>query len=115
MPDDIFEQQGRGTLARRGQVGHRGQLLVGIHRRGHSLQQSVGRHSLEPIAQCQPLELLRRPYVAFALVYTFAFIYAFSSLGNFGILARQRSQLLPVLFVVLCIPKRAASTELVAP
>jgi hypothetical protein len=62
-----------------------------------------------------PLEVLRRPYVAFALVYTFAFIYAFSSLGNFGILARQRSQLLPVLFVVLCIPKRAASTQLVAP
>ncbi len=57
-----------------------------------------------------PRELLRRPYVAFAVVYTFAFIYAFSSLVNFGILARQRSQLLPVLFVVLCIPRRPAST-----
>jgi hypothetical protein len=54
-----------------------------------------------------PLELLRRPYVAFAVAYTFAFIYAFSSLQNFGILARQRSQLLPVLFVVLCIAKRS--------
>ena len=56
-----------------------------------------------------PLELVRRPYVAFALVYTFAFIYAFSSLGNFGILARERSQLLPVLFVVLCVPRARAT------
>jgi hypothetical protein len=52
-----------------------------------------------------PLELVRRPYVAFAVVYTLAFIYAFSSLSNFGILARERSQLLPVLFVVLCSPR----------
>jgi hypothetical protein len=59
-----------------------------------------------------PRELLRRPYVAVAIVYTFAFIYAFSSLGNFGILARQRSQLLPALFVVLCIPQSGASRDI---
>jgi hypothetical protein len=52
-----------------------------------------------------PLALLRRPYLAFAVVYTCAFIFAFSSVVNFGILARERSQLLPVLFVVLCIPR----------
>jgi hypothetical protein len=52
-----------------------------------------------------PRELLRRPYVALSIVYTFAFIYAFSSVLNFGILARQRSQLLPALFVVMCIPE----------
>jgi hypothetical protein len=63
-----------------------------------------------------PLEVFGRPYLAFAVVYTFAFIYAFSSLGNFGILARQRSQLLPVLFVVLCVPKaRLAGTATNAP
>ncbi|MGH8973180.1 MAG: hypothetical protein ACRD0C_08235 [Acidimicrobiia bacterium] len=56
-----------------------------------------------------PRELFRRPYVAFAAVYTFAFIYAFSSLVNFGILARQRVQLLPVLFVVLCIARPVRS------
>ena len=50
-----------------------------------------------------PREVLRRPYVAFATVYTFAFIYAFSSVLNFGILVRQRAQLLPALFVVMCI------------
>ena len=56
-----------------------------------------------------PSDALRRPFVAFALVYVFAFIYAFSSLHNFGILARQRSQLLPVLFVLLCISEAATS------
>jgi hypothetical protein len=52
-----------------------------------------------------PREVLRRPYVAFAVVYMCAFIYAFSSIVNFGILARQRAQLLPLVFVVLCIPR----------
>ena len=52
-----------------------------------------------------PLEVLRRPYVAFVLVYTFAFVYAFSSIVNFGILSRQRAQLLPLVFVMLCIPR----------
>ena len=52
-----------------------------------------------------PRELLRRPYAVFSVVYTFAFLYAFSSVLNFGILARQRSQLLPVLFVLICLPQ----------
>lgn len=52
-----------------------------------------------------PKEVFRSPYVAFTLAYTFAFIYAFSSLGNFGILARERSMLLPALFVALCVPR----------
>ena len=56
-----------------------------------------------------PAEASRRPYLIFVLVYTLAFIYAFSALGNFGILARERSQLLPALFVILCLPKRATS------
>ncbi|MDQ1497316.1 MAG: hypothetical protein QOI86_656, partial [Actinomycetota bacterium] len=57
-----------------------------------------------------PAELFRRPYVVFGLVYTLTFIYAFSALGNFGILARERSQVLPALFVVLCIPTQAGQT-----
>jgi hypothetical protein len=52
-----------------------------------------------------PVEVLRRAYVAFSVAYTCLFVYAFSSIVNFGILARQRTQLLPVLFVVLCIPR----------
>ena len=53
-----------------------------------------------------PREFFRRPYVVFSLVYVLAFVYAFSSIVNFGILARQRAQLLPILFVVLCLPRR---------
>jgi len=49
---------------------------------------------------------LRNAYVAFAVGYSFVFIYAFSSISNFGILARERSQFFPMLFVILAIPKR---------
>lgn len=51
-----------------------------------------------------PREVVRRPFLAFSLAYTLAFIYAFSSLSNFGILARERVQVLPMLFVLLCLP-----------
>jgi hypothetical protein len=50
-----------------------------------------------------PFELFRRPYVAFVCAYTFAFVYAFSSIENFGILVRQRAQLLPLLLALLCL------------
>jgi hypothetical protein len=58
-----------------------------------------------------PGEILRRPYAAFATLYVAAFVYAFSSIVNFGILARQRSQLLPVLFVLICLPARQAHAD----
>lgn len=57
-----------------------------------------------------PREMLRRPYAAFSAVYTLAFVYAFASIVNFGILARQRAQLLPLLFVVLCL-ERSSDTH----
>jgi hypothetical protein len=46
----------------------------------------------------------RQPYVAFAIVYSGAFIVAFSGIANFGLLARQRVQLLPLYLVLLAIP-----------
>jgi hypothetical protein len=46
----------------------------------------------------------RRPYAAFILVYTVLFVVAFSSIGNFGILARERVQLLPFFLVLLAVP-----------
>jgi hypothetical protein len=46
----------------------------------------------------------RTPYVAFALVYTGLAIFAFSSIANFGLLVRQRVQLLPFMLVLLCVP-----------
>jgi hypothetical protein len=44
----------------------------------------------------QAIRHLRRwPYVAFILVYAAGFVVAFASIANFGILARERVQLLP--------------------
>ena len=46
----------------------------------------------------------RLPYVTFVVVYGLLFIVAFSSIGNFGILARERCQLLPFFLVLLAVP-----------
>jgi hypothetical protein len=48
--------------------------------------------------------LRRRPYVMVALVYTLLFVIGFSSVANFGILARERVQVLPMLLVLMCVP-----------
>ena len=48
--------------------------------------------------------LRRWPYVAFILVYSALFVVAFSSIANFGILARERTQLLPFFLVLLAVP-----------
>ena len=51
------------------------------------------------------LGLLRAsPYLLFALSYVAMFCFAFAAIGNFGILARQRAQVLPLLFVLLALP-----------
>jgi hypothetical protein len=52
--------------------------------------------------------MVRAPYLAFCASYTFVFCLAFGSIGNFGILARQRVQMLPFLLVLLCAPDRPA-------
>jgi hypothetical protein len=49
----------------------------------------------------------RQPYVAFVLAYVALFIVAFSSIANFGLLARERVQVLPLALVLLTIPPRA--------
>ncbi len=51
-----------------------------------------------------PRALIKTPYVAFALVFSIGFVFAFASIGNFGILVRQRVQLYPFLLVLLAIP-----------
>lgn len=55
-----------------------------------------------------PRQAWRTPYVAFAVVYTGLFVVAFSSFGNFGILARQRVQLFPFVLVLLALPALSA-------
>ncbi len=46
----------------------------------------------------------QRPYVLMALIYCLGFFYAFAALGNLGLLTRERTLVLPLLFVVLAIP-----------
>jgi hypothetical protein len=50
-------------------------------------------------------EMIRTtPYLAFSVGYVLVFVYALSSFSNFGILARQRVQALPLLLVPLALP-----------
>lgn len=53
----------------------------------------------------------RRPYYAYAVVYTAAFVVAFSTFLNLGLLARQRSQVLPFLMLLLIAPGGDAAEE----
>ena len=47
----------------------------------------------------------------FSLAYVAAFVFAFSVVGNFGILARQRIQVLPFLLVLLALPPVASAVR----
>jgi hypothetical protein len=47
---------------------------------------------------------LRNPYILMTAIYLLGFIVAFSQFGNFGILARQRVQAMPLLLVFLALP-----------
>lgn len=46
--------------------------------------------------------MLRKRWVRFSTAFVLAYAWGFSAVGNFGILARQRSLLLPFLFVIVC-------------
>lgn len=48
----------------------------------------------------------RQPYVAFVIAYAAAFVIGFSAIANFGILVRERVQLLPFYLILLAIPPR---------
>lgn len=50
------------------------------------------------------MSMRRQAYVAFAAVYTLMFTIVFASFPNFGLLARERVQVLPLFLVLLCIP-----------
>ncbi len=57
------------------------------------------RHSLAAL----PRQVLCNPYLAYVVGYSILFIIAFSNIGNIGILARQRTQLLPILLTLLAL------------
>jgi len=43
-------------------------------------------------------------YPAYAVAFTIVFVYLFSAMGNFGILARQRTMVLPLVLVIVGLP-----------
>jgi hypothetical protein len=43
-------------------------------------------------------------YIAYAVAFTTVFVYLFSALGNFGILARQRAMTMPLVLVIVALP-----------
>ena len=51
-----------------------------------------------------PSLIVRYPYIAFCLGYMLVFIVAFSNIGNAGILARQRVQVLPMTLTIAAMP-----------
>jgi hypothetical protein len=48
--------------------------------------------------------MFRVPYVSYVVAYIVMFVFAFSSIGNFGIMTRQRTQVFPFVLVLLCLP-----------
>lgn len=46
--------------------------------------------------------VLSVPFLRFSVLYTLAFAFAWSSIGNLGIMARQRVQVLPFLLILIC-------------
>ncbi|WP_055590663.1 hypothetical protein [Peterkaempfera griseoplana] len=61
-----------------------------------------------------PRLFVRRPYMAFTVVYTLLFCWAFSSINNMGILSRERVQVLPLVLVLLVIPRSAVAAPAAA-
>ena len=51
-----------------------------------------------------PRVCMERPYVLMCLFYSAIFLYAFAALGNLGLITRERTLLLPILFVVFAFP-----------
>lgn len=48
-----------------------------------------------------PATTVRHPYLGYAVLYSLIFALSFSAVSNFGILARQRTQLFPIVMVLL--------------
>jgi hypothetical protein len=62
-----------------------------------------------------PRRIRPEPYVTVAIAYIFMFFFAFGTIGNFGILARERSMMMPYVFVLLSLtvlaPKAKPTTR----
>jgi hypothetical protein len=54
-----------------------------------------------------PVAMVQNAYAAYATAFACMFVYVFAFIANFGILSRQRAQLLPFVFVVLALAPAA--------
>jgi len=59
--------------------------------------------------------LIRQPYLLSALLFTVVWIVLFASIGNLGIVARERTEMLPWLLVLVCVPRRPRVAHAPAP
>jgi hypothetical protein len=62
-----------------------------------------------------PRRLRREPYVTYAVVYVGVFVFVFAAIANFGILARERSMLIPMVLALISIPKTVPRTKVAPP
>ena len=51
-----------------------------------------------------PRLMAKRPFVSLSVIYIVLFVYAFSVIGNFGILVRERVQVLPFVLMLAALP-----------
>jgi hypothetical protein len=58
-----------------------------------------------------PFRLRREPYVAYAGFLVLMLVFVLGTIGNFGILARQRTQVIPFVFVLLSVTVVKAATS----
>jgi hypothetical protein len=58
-----------------------------------------------------PRRLRRQPYIAYCLTYIILFCFMFSAFHNFGILARQRVLVFPLVLALLALPPAAAELK----
>ncbi len=61
-----------------------------------------------------PAQGLRWPYLLMSATFVALFVYSFSSIANFGLLARERTQLWPFLFALVAAPTSALAPAAVA-
>jgi len=86
----------------------------GIESLGTSLE-ALGLLVLTIVSWRRLLSIRRRirpePYVALALAFVLMFFFAFGTISNFGILARERSQMMPYVFVLLSLTAMASTAR----
>jgi hypothetical protein len=62
-----------------------------------------------------PRRLRASPYLGYAILFVIVFVYAFSAFSNFGLLARERTQVLPLYLVLLALPVLPRKAEATPP